>query len=219
MCLDPRTWPGVRVLIQFVTRTTPICLGLRNSGIRAARLLSDGAPSWTLVDRLVLMERSSAWPPPVTVIAVEPDPLRIPILGPVIHGMSQRGRTHGDTPLTSPRIPAGPRRLMWTMIWMMKHIFPKAARSCHLAIGTGVRLHTPLGIAHWMLRLSRARHIMGINGGIIHSRRRLLSVVVIEVPVEVSLSTVTILFFSTARLWMHGTIAAHSRVGLRWTGS
>ena len=165
MCLDPRTRPGVRVLILFVTRTAPICLGLRNSGIRAARLLSDGDPSWTLVDRLVLMEPSSARPPPVTIIAVEPDPLQIPILGPVIHRMSQRGRTHGDTPLTSPRIPASPRRLMWTMIWMMKHIFPKAARSYHLAIGTGVRLHTPLGIAHWMPRLSRARHIMGINGG------------------------------------------------------
>ena len=165
MCLDPRTRPGVRVLIQFVTQTALICLGLRNSGIRVARLLSNGAPIWTLVDRLVLMERSSARPPLATIIAVEPDPLRIPILGPVTHGMSQHGQTHGDTPLTSPRIPPGPRRLMWTMIRMMKHIFSKAARSCHLAIGIGVRLHTPLGIAHWMPRLSRARHIMGINGG------------------------------------------------------
>jgi hypothetical protein len=105
------------------------------------------------------------------------------------------------------------------MIRMMKHIFPKAARSCHLVIGIGVRLHTPLGIAPWMPWLSRARLIMGINGGIIPSRRRLLSVVVIEMPVEVPLSTAMILFFSTAGLWMHGTIAAHSRVGLRWTGS
>jgi hypothetical protein len=59
---------------------------------------------------------------------------------------------------------------------------------------------------------------MDINGGIIHSRRRLLSVVVIEMPVEVSLSTETILFFSTAGLWMHGKIAARSRGGLRWIG-
>jgi hypothetical protein len=70
---------------------------------------------------------------------------------------------------------------------MMKHISPKAARSCHLAIGIGVRWHTPLGIAHWMPRLSRARHIMGINGGIIHSRWRLLSVVVIDARGGVSL--------------------------------
>ncbi len=108
---------------------------------------------------------------------------------------------------------------MWTMIQMMNHIFPKATRLCHLAIGIGVRLHTPLGIAHWMPWLLRARHIMGINGGIIHSRRRLLSVVVIGMHVEVSLSTATILFFSTAGLWMHGTIAARSRVGRRWIGS
>jgi hypothetical protein len=105
------------------------------------------------------------------------------------------------------------------MIWMMNHIFPKAARLCHLAIGIGVRLHTLLGIAHWMPRLSRARHIMGINGGIIRSRRRLLPVVAIGMHVEVSLSTATILFFYTEELWMHGTIAARSRGGLRWTGS
>jgi hypothetical protein len=136
----------------------------------------------------------------VTIIAVDPDPIRIHILGPVIHGMSQRGWTQGDTPLMYPRIPASPRRLMWNMIRMMKHISHKAARSCHLAIGIGVRWHTPLGTAHLMLRLSRARHIMGIHGGITHSRRRFLSVVVIKMPVEVSLLTATILSFSTAGL-------------------
>ncbi len=108
---------------------------------------------------------------------------------------------------------------MGNTIRMMRHIFPKAARLCHLAIGVGVRLPTPLDIAHWMLRLLRARLIMGINGGIIHSRRRLLSVVAIGMHVEVSLSTAMILFFSTAGLWMHGTIALCSRGGLRWIGS
>ena len=101
---------------------------------------------------------------------------------------------------------------------MMRHIFPKAARLCHLAIGIGVRLPTPLGIAHWMPRLSRARHIMGINEGIIHSRRRLLPVVAIGMHMEVSLYTATILFYYTAELWMHGKIAARSRGGLRWIG-
>ena len=101
---------------------------------------------------------------------------------------------------------------------MMRHIFPKAARSCHLAIGIGDRLPTPLDIAHWMPRLSRARHIMDINGGIIRSRRRLLPVVAIGMHVEVSLYTATILFYYTAELWMHGKIAARSRGGLRWIG-
>jgi hypothetical protein len=36
MCLDPITRPGARVLIPFVKRTDPICLGLRTSGIREA---------------------------------------------------------------------------------------------------------------------------------------------------------------------------------------
>ena len=75
MCRKPTTRPGVRVLVPVVTWTAPICLGLRNFGIRAARLLSDGAPSWTLVNHRVLMERSSARHPPVTTIAVGHDQL------------------------------------------------------------------------------------------------------------------------------------------------
>jgi hypothetical protein len=102
---------------------------------------------------------------------------------------------------------------------MVKHIFPKAARLCHPAIGIGVRLHTPLGIAHWMPRLSRVKHIMGINGDTTLSRRRSLPVVDIGMAVEGSLPTAMILFSYTAGLWMHGKIAARSRVGLRWIGS
>ncbi len=75
MCLNPTTWPGVRVLNPVVTRAAPIYLRLRNFGIQAARLLSNGAPSWTHVNHRVLMERSKARHPPVTTIAVGHDQL------------------------------------------------------------------------------------------------------------------------------------------------
>ena len=105
---------------------------------------------------------------------------------------------------------------MWHTIRMMKHIFPKAARSCHPAIGIGIKLHTLLDIAHWMPWLSRVKHIMVINGGTILSLRRSLD---IGIPAEGSFSTAMILFSSTAGLWMHGKIAAHSRVSLQWIES
>ncbi len=76
----------------------------------------------------------------------------------------------------------------------MEHIFPKAGRSCHLAIGIGARLPTPRDIAHWMPRRSRARHTMVINGGTIHSRLRLSPVVAIGIHAAGSLPTAMTLF-------------------------
>ena len=172
ICLAPMPRTDAWVIITLVTRTAPICLENKTSGIWEVRHLSDGAHSWTLVNRLIQMARSSARTPPVRIIAAQPDLLRIHIMGPATPGMNQRVRIRGDTPLTSPRIPTGPRRWMWTTNRMMKPIFPKGDRSCHPAIGIGANLPTPLGIAHWMPRLLRVGNIMVINGGTILSLRR-----------------------------------------------
>ena len=108
---------------------------------------------------------------------------------------------------------------MWNTTRMMKPVFPKADRLCHPAIGIGANLPTPLGIAHWMLRLSRVGNIMVINGGTILSLLRSFSVVDIGTRAEGCLSAAMILFSSTAGLWMHGKIAAHSSVVRRWIES
>ena len=70
MGLTQTTWHGMGVLDPDVSRAAPIYLRLRNCRIWAARLLSDGAPSWTHGKHHVLMVRSSARHPPVTTIAV-----------------------------------------------------------------------------------------------------------------------------------------------------
>ena len=101
----------------------------------------------------------------------------------------------------------------------MKPVFPKAVRLCHPDIRIGTNLPTPLDIAPWMLRLSCVGNIMVINGGTILSLLRSFSVVDIGTRAEGCLSTAMILYSSTAGLWMHGKIAAHSRVGRRWIES
>ena len=204
-------------LVTQITRTNPICPGNITSGIREVLHPSDGAHSWTLAACLMQMACTGKRREILTIIKARHVLLRTRTMSPMTPGMNRRTLIQGNTPLTSPHIPVGPRRWVWITAQTMKPVFPKGDRLYPPAIGTGANLLTPLGIAPSMPQLLLVGNIMGTKRDTILSLLRSLKVADIRMRAESEryLYTAMILFSSTAGLWMHGKIAAHNSV-VRW---